>query len=87
MRLVRVEMELCNLPLDRVIGYLVEAGGQLDGNRTVCGEGWSAVLVKMEPARVSVIRVPRDLLVIEGHPDSVERVQAFMRRRTMRGGG
>ncbi len=84
---MRVELELCNLPIDRVMGYLVDAGGQLDGDRAVHGAGWSAVLMAMEPAQVSVIRVPRDLLVIEGDPDPVERVQAFMRRRTMRGGG
>ena len=87
MKLVRTEMELCNLPLDRLMGYLVEAGGQPDGNRAVRSEGWSAVLIEMEPAQVSVIRVPRDLLVIEGDHDAVERVQALMRRRTMRGGG
>ncbi len=82
-----VELELCNLPLDRVMGYLVDAGGQLDGDRIIRGEGWSAVLMALEPAQVSVIRVPRDLLVIEGDPNAVERVHAFMRRRTMRGGG
>lgn len=84
---LRVEMELCNLPLDRLMGYLVEAGGQPGGERTVHGKGWSAVLTEMEPAQVSVIRVPRDLLVIEGDPEVVEQVHAFMRRRTMRGGG
>ncbi len=84
---VRVELELRNLPLDRVMGYLVDAGGQLDGRRAVQGEGWSAELIEMEPAQVNVIRVPRDLLVIEGEPGAVEQVHAFMRRRTMRGGG
>ncbi len=84
---MRVEIELRNLPLDRVMGYLVDAGGQLDGARAVHGEGWSAELIEMEPAQVSVIWVPRDLLVIEGEPTVVEQVQAFMRRRTMRGGG
>ncbi len=84
---MRVEMELRNLPLDRVMGYLVEAGGQLTGTRAVHGPGWSAELIEMEPAQVGVIRVPRDLLVIEGQPDAVEPLHALMRRRTMRGGG
>ncbi len=84
---MRVEMELRNLPLDRVMGYLVDAGGQLDGTRAVHGKGWSAELIELEPAQVSVIRVPRDLLVIEGESGAVEPVHAFMRRRTMRGGG
>ena len=80
-------MELRNLPANRVMGYLVEAGGQLSGDRTASSQGWSATLVQLEPAQVSVISVPRDLLVIEGEPDAVERIQAHMRRRTMRGGG
>lgn len=84
---MRVEMELCNLPLERLMGYLVEAGGQQHGERAAHGKGWAAVLTEMEPAQVSVIRVPRDLLVIEGDPEVVEQVHAFMRRRTMRGGG
>ncbi len=84
---MRVEMELRNLPLERVMGYLVDAGGQLEGTRAVHGQGWSAELIEMEPAQVGVIRVPRDLLVIEGESGTVEQVHAFMRRRTMRGGG
>lgn len=84
---MRVEMELCNLPLARLMGYLIEVGGQSSGPRTVTGSGWSAVLIEMEPAQVGVISVPRDLLVIEGELDDVERIHALMRRRTMRGGG
>lgn len=83
----RVEMELCNLPLERLMGYLVEVGGQISGQRTVTGEGWSAVLLEMHPAQVGMITVPRDLLMIEGESDIVERIHAQMRRRTMRGGG
>jgi len=84
---MRIEMELCNLPLDRLIGYLVEVGGQIDSPRAVIGQGWSAVLIEIESAQVGVISVPRDLLVIEGEPDIVEQIHTLMRRRTMRGGG
>jgi hypothetical protein len=84
---MRVEMELCNLPLDRIMGYLVEVGGKISEPRAVIGESWSAVLIELEPAQVGVISVPRDLLIIEGQPDVVERIHALMRRRTIRGGG
>jgi hypothetical protein len=53
----------------------------------VTGPGWSAVLIELEPAQVGVISVPRDLLVIEGDPKTVEHIHTLMRRRTMRGGG
>ncbi len=84
---MRVEMELRNLPLERVMDYLVQAGGQRQSERCVTGQGWMASLEKMEAAYVGSLRVPRDLLVIEGEPPVVEGVHAFMRRMTMRGGG
>ena len=87
MKTAHVELELRNLPLERLMGYLVEVGGQPTGNRSVQGEDWTAVLIEMQPAQVGVIRVPRDILIVEGAPDMVERVHLLMRRRTMRGGG
>ncbi len=80
-------MELCNLRLDRLMSYLLEAGGEQTGSRSVAGQGWSARLIELEPGRVGVISVPRDLLVIEGDAAAVEPVHGLMRRRTMRGGG
>lgn len=84
---MRVELELRNLPTVRVMGYLVDAGGQLQGQRVAQGSGWVATLIELEPAQMTVFSIPRDLLVIEGEPDAVDRVHAHMRRCTMRGGG
>ena len=84
----RREMELRNVPRFRVMEYLAEAGGSPDGEMSVHGDGWRGALIELEPVQITVITVRRDLLVIEG-PDAgaVERVYAFMRRKTMRGGG
>jgi hypothetical protein len=87
MKPMRIEMELCNLPLARLMDYLVEVGGQISEPRVVTGSGWSAVLIELEAAQIGVISVPRDLLVIEGQPNAVERIHSLMRRRTIRGGG
>ena len=84
---MRVEMELRNMPRFRIIQYLEEAGGTSTADLVVSADGWSAWLEEMEPAYVGRIQVPRDLLVIEGEDDSVESIQAFMRAKTMRGGG
>lgn len=85
---MRVELELRNLPLSRVMGYLVEAGGRETGERSVEGQKWTARLEEMEPAKVGrLLRVRRALLIIEGDNQIVEHVQAFMRTKTMRGGG
>jgi hypothetical protein len=85
---MRVELELRNLPLARLGEYLVAAGGRLTDARHASGAGWSAVITALPPATLGVMRIPRDLLVIEGDDDvAVEAVRDAMRRHTMRGGG
>jgi hypothetical protein len=80
-------MELRNWPRFRVINFLVEAGGQVDEALSVRGDRWAAYLEALEPDLVGIVRVPRDRLVIQGETRAVERVHAFMRRRTSRGRG
>jgi hypothetical protein len=84
---VRVELELRNLPGFRIMEYLAEAGGEPTGELAVSGDGWSAYLEPIEPAVVGAVQIPSDRLVISGHDSAVERISAFMRRKTMRGGG
>ena len=84
---MHVELELRNVPGFRIMEYLAEAGGEPTGDLTVSGEGWSAFLEPIEPAVVGAMRIPRDRLVIVGDDSAVERISAFMRRQTMRGGG
>ncbi len=85
---MRVEFELRNLPLARLGEYLVAAGGWLIDARHATGAGWSAVITELESATLGVLRIPRDLLVIEGDDTAaVETVRDVMRRHTMRGGG
>ena len=85
---MRFELELRNVPRFRVMEYLEEAGGKPSGELAVQGDGWRAELVEMEPVKITVMEISRDLLVIEGEDEtSVKNVRAFMRRKTMRGGG
>lgn len=84
----RVEMELRNLNREYIMNYLNEAGGEPDGNLRVKGRDWQAWLEEMEPARILTMTVRRDMLIIESDDeDSLNQVHAFMRRKTMRGGG
>lgn len=84
----RVELELRNLRREYILNYLREAGSQPDGELRVQGAGWHAWLEEMEPAQLRTIQVPRDKLVIESDDEvTLDRVHAFMRQKTMRGGG
>ncbi len=85
---MRFELELRNLPLDRLGEYLVMAGGTLEHTRRAVGAGWSATLVELEPATLGKFTIPRDLLIIEGDDEvAAQAAHAFLRRQTMRGGG
>jgi len=85
---MRKEMELRNVPRNRVLEYLAEAGGEKVDELVVQGTGWAAHLEEMEPVKIAVLSIRRDLLVIESDEESIaEEVFNFMRRKTMRGGG
>jgi hypothetical protein len=94
---MRIEYELRNLPRFRIKEYLEQAGGTVldtvldghpNGTLRAAGDGWTASLEAMEPAQVGSFSIPRDRLVIEGDDKAaVERASAFMRQKTMRGGG
>lgn len=64
-----------------------EAGALRSGERTASAEGWTARLVEMPPAQLGPLRIPRDMLVIEGDEAAIPRVSDFMRRNLIRGGG
>lgn len=84
----RIEMELRNVPINRVQEYLVEAGAKLVGDRRAEGPDWFADLIKMEPVQLGVMNIRRDLLVLSGENEiSLTAAYDHMRQRTMRGGG
>jgi hypothetical protein len=85
---MRVEMELRNLKLFRLMEYLVEAGGETVSERSVQGQGWRAEIVPQPPVQLKLMTIPCDILVIEGEDEAaVDQAVRFMRFKTMRGGG
>lgn len=78
-------LEVRNVETDLIAGYLVrEMGGHRQGD-TVEGEGWSVRFVPGESARVGGIRVPVVFYEVEGEREA--EIAAYLRRKTMRGGG
>lgn len=86
---MRVELELRNMKLAVVMGVLAQAGGTVTGERSVQGKGWQSRVDELEPAQVGpMIRIRRDLVVIEGEDETiVTPVCDFVRQNMIRGGG
>lgn len=82
----RVVLELRGVPRFKAMGYLIEAGGRETEPYSVSGDRWSAYLEALEPDEIGAALIARDRLVIEGERREVERVQAYVRIRTKRGG-
>ncbi|GAB4320792.1 MAG: hypothetical protein Kow0010_00820 [Dehalococcoidia bacterium] len=78
-------LEVRNLPAVQIATCLVDelGGAQHDGG--VSGDGWTVRFVRGEPAMVGRFRVP--VLFIEVDGPREQEVAAFVRRKTMRGGG
>ncbi len=78
-------LEIRNLPADEIRRDLLrEVGGVAEGAR-VAGDGWVVEFVEGEPARLGRMLVPVLFLEVAGEREA--EVAAYLRRRTMRGGG
>ncbi|MEK7693231.1 MAG: hypothetical protein AAB349_03485 [Chloroflexota bacterium] len=78
-------LEVRNLPAGQLRGYLVdELAGVADGD-TVRGDGWVVRFIQGEPARLRLMTIAVLFIEIEGARE--DEVAAFMRNKTMRGGG
>ena len=84
---MRVELDVRNIPTERIWEYVGMAGGVWDGAQRGTGTGWTIERVVQEPVRIGVMDIPRDSLIIEGEAEAVETAVAFLRRQLMRGGG
>ena len=78
-------LEVRNLPVGQLRGYLVdELAGVADGD-TVRGDGWAVRFIQGEPVQLRLITIAVLFIEIEGARE--DEIAAFMRNKTMRGGG
>lgn len=78
-------LEVRNLRPALIAGYLRDELGGTGDDTAVHGEGWRVGLVAGEPAGVGRYHVPVLFLDVEGAREA--EVTAFLRQKTMRGGG
>lgn len=78
-------LEVRNIETALIVGYLVrELGGRAEG-ALVTGDGWTVRIVPGEAERVGGLRVPVVFYEVEGEREA--EAAAFLRHKTMRGGG
>jgi hypothetical protein len=78
-------LEVRNIREDEIAGYLVAEMDGVARDGSVDGDGWRVRFSRGETAAIGSFRVPVLFIDVEG-PREAELV-AFLRRRTMRGGG
>jgi hypothetical protein len=78
--------ETHSIPLWLLRDYLVDLGGQAETENRVVGEGWTAVLTKLEPKKVGSLRVGQVRIEFEGLPDALKQLQTQFHKKTMRAG-
>lgn len=78
--------EIHSIPLWLLREYLEELGGTAKNETVVVGDGWTAVLTKMEPRHVGSLRVGQVKIEFEGQPDTLAALQTQFHKKTMRAG-
>ena len=78
--------ETHSIPLWLLREYLEELGGTAENDNVVVGEGWTAVLEKMEPRKVGSLRVGQVKIQFEGEPDTLDQLKVQFHKKTMRAG-
>lgn len=82
-----LEHEVRGVPLWLLREYLVEGGGRAVGDDRVEGEGWSARLVQLEDYRIGHLSVGQVRIELDGTPEGLRAVDAFLAPKLLRGGG
>jgi hypothetical protein len=75
------------IPLWLLREYMVEGGGTASSETEVTGAGWTARLTQVDDFRVGNLAVGQVRVEIDGEPDAVARIEAFLAPKLLRAGG
>ena len=82
-----IEREIHGVPLWLLRDYLVELGGETQGDNRVVGDGWVARFARIEPFRIGLLCVGRVRLELEGEEPVLDTLMPRLELKLMRGGG
>ena len=78
--------ETHSIPLWLLREYLQELGGMAENGDYLVGDGWTAVLEKIEPRKVGSLRVGQVKIQFEGESDTLAQLKTQFHKKTMRAG-
>jgi len=85
--MAHLKREVRGIPLWLLREYLVEGGGRATGEDRVDGEGWTARLVQLDDYKIGNLSVGQVRIELEGTPEGLRAVDAFLAPKLLRGGG
>ena len=78
--------ETHSIPLWLLREYLEELGGTAENENYLVGDGWTAVLEKIEPRKVGSLRVGQVKIQFQGDTDTLNHLKLQFQKKTMRAG-
>ena len=80
-----IRLEVRNMPAPPLLRALVDELGATQDADSAHGDGWRVRFIEGEPVRTKLLTIPVLFIEIDGVRE--DEAAAFLRRKTMRGGG
>ena len=84
--MIQKTQETHSIPLWLLREYLEELGGTAENDNYVVGDGWTAVLTKLEPRKVGSLQVGQVEIKFAGEPETLDQLKTEFHKKTMRAG-
>ncbi len=82
-----IERQVHGVPVWLMREYLVEMGGQAQGDNRVIGNGWEAHFERVEDYKIGSLAIGRVRLEITGDEETLAALEPVLNLKLMRGGG
>ncbi len=82
-----IERQVHGVPVWLMREYLVEMGGQAQGDNRVIGNEWEAHFERVEDYKIGSLAIGRVRLEITGDEETLAALEPVLNLKLMRGGG
>jgi hypothetical protein len=82
-----IERHVHGVPVWLMREYLLDMGGQAQGENCVFGDGWEAHFERVEDYKIGSLAIGRVQLKISGDEEALAALEPVLNLKLMRGGG